>query len=402
VAGSGGARRPHADPDPRHAGGLEILVSGMIAGTPRQGGATWAVLQYLLGFRALGHEILFVEQCGEDDLRPAGTSLERSENASYFRQVMAEHGLGETSALLLAGTEETVGVPYSRLTEQAAKADLLVNISGILTDERLKESIPVRAYLDLDPAFNQLWHESGIDMRFEGHTHFVTVGQAIGTPDCPIPTLGLTWIPTVPPVVLDQWPPATRISENALTTVGNWRAYGSIEYHGVSYGQKAHSLREFITLPTRTDARFVLALTIHPDEKKDIEALSANGWELLDADRVAGAPADYQRFLAGSRAELGITKSGYVVSRCGWFSDRSACYLACGRPVIAQETGFSRFLPSGEGLFRFETGDDVLVAIEELERDYARQARAARVLAEQQFDSDKVLAGLLSRLGLGS
>jgi hypothetical protein len=372
----------------------------MIAANPHQGGATWAVLQYLLGLRRLGHEVLFVEQCPESDLRPSGEPLERSENASYFKRVMADYGFEGSSALLLAGTEETVGLPYHRLVELAADADLLLNISGILEDRNLIADIPVRAYLDLDPAFNQLWHESGIDMRFDGHTHFVTVGQAIGTPQSPVPTCGLTWIPTVPPVVLNHWPQADQIGEHALTTVGNWRAYGSVEYGGVSYGQKAHSLREFIGLPTRTNARFRLALTIHPDETRDIDALMDNGWELVDADRVAGTPEDYRRFLSESWAELGITKSGYVLSHSGWFSDRSASYLASGRPVIAQETGFSRFVPSGEGLFSFETEDDVLAAIGELERDYARQSLAARALAEEHFDSDKVLTRLLEKLGI--
>jgi hypothetical protein len=386
----------------RRSDQLRVLVSGMIAAIPHQGGATWAVLQYLLGLRKLGHEVLFVEQCSESDLLPSGAALEHSENAAYFSQVMAEHGLAARSALVVEGSEETVGVPCARLSELSDQADALLNISGTLTDERLNSGIPVRAYLDLDPAFNQLWQESGIDMRFSGHTHFVTVGQAIGDSECPVPTCGVSWIPSVPPVVLEHWPKTEEIATDALTTVGNWRAYGSIEYDGVSYGQKAHSLREFITLPTRTDARFVLALTIHADEKKDLDALRKNRWELVEADRVAGTPADYRKFIAGSRAELGIAKSGYVLSRSGWFSDRSACYLASGRPVIAQETGFSRFLPTGDGLFAFETEDDVLAAIGELKRDYGRHARAARTLAEERFDSDRVLGRLLERLGLGS
>jgi hypothetical protein len=381
---------------------LQILVSGMIAADPHQGGATWAVLQYLLGFRRLGHEVLFVEQCAESDLEPEGSPLERSRNASYFRSVSAEHGLDGNAALLLAGTEQTVGIAYPRLLEMARRADLLVNISGILTDERLVADIPVRAYLDLDPAFNQFWQMSGIDMRFGGHTHYVTVGQAIGSADCPVPDCGLEWIPTVPPVVLEEWPRAGQISQDALTTVGNWRAYGSIEHDGVNYGQKVHSLRQFISLPTRTHVCFLLAMTIHPDEKKDLQALAENGWELVDANQVAGTPSDYRRFLAGSRAEIGIAKSGYVLSRCGWFSDRSACYLASGRPVIAQETGFSRFLPTGEGLFSFQTEDDALAAIGELEHDYARHAQAARALAEDHFDSDVVLEGLLEKVGLRS
>jgi hypothetical protein len=179
----------------------------------------------------------------------------------------------------------------------------------------------------------------------------------------------------------------------------NWRGYGSIEHGGVFYGQKAHSLREFFNLPTLTTEKFMLALAIHPDEINDLAALRSNGWHLIDPARVAGTPTSYQRFVQGSKAEFGIAKSGYVAARCGWFSDRSACYLASGRPVIAQETGFSRFLPTGAGLFTFETIEEVLTSIEALSGDYDRYARAARAVAEEYFDSDKVLGRLLQRVG---
>ena len=380
---------------------LRIVLSGMIAADPHQGGATWAVLQYLLGLRRLGHEVLFVEPIPPGAVRPGDVPLQTSANAAYFRRVVADYGL-EPAALLLAGTRETVGLPYEEVRRLARRADVLVNISGMLTDEALTSPAPVRAYLDLDPAFIQLWHASqGVDMRFAGHTHFVTIGLAIGRADCPVPDCGLAWIKTLQPVVLDHWPAADRIQHAALTTVGNWRGYGSIEHAGAFYGQKAHSLRPLIDLPTRTDEKFLLALAIHPDEVKDLEALDRNGWQLADPARVAGTPADYQRFIQGSRAEFGIAKSGYVVSRCGWFSDRSVCYLASGRPVLAQETGFSRFLPTGEGLFAFETADDVLTAIDSLRADYGRHARAARSIAEEHFDSDKVLNRLLEQIGAG-
>ena len=379
---------------------LTILLSGMVAAVPHQGGATWAVLQYLLGFKRLGHEVYFVEPVEGAALRPTGASLARSVNAAYFRRVVEGFGLGQASALLLAGTRQTVGVPYGRLREIARRADVLVNVSGLLADEALTADVPVRVYLDLDPAFTQLWHAvEGIDMRFAGHSHFVTVGQAIGRPGCDVPTCGLAWIPTPQPVVLDLWPAAGRITRDALTTVANWRGYGSVEHEGVFYGQKAHSLREFFPLPTLTEEKFELALAIHPDESRDLAALRDNGWRLLDPARVAHTPASYRRFVQGSKAEFGIAKSGYVAARCGWFSDRSACYLGSGRPVIAQETGFSRFLPAGTGLFAFETIDDVLASIEALNGAHGRQSRAARAVAEEYLDSDKVLARLLERLG---
>jgi hypothetical protein len=379
---------------------LKILFSGMIAGVPHQGGATWAVLQYLLGLERLGHDVYFAEPVQEAALQPAGAPLERSINAAYFRRVVADFGLKGTSALVVAGTRRTVGLPYERLREVARQADVLVNVAGMLTDEALTRSIPLRVYLDLDPAFTQLWHATqGVDMRFAGHNRFVTVGRSIGRPGCEVPTSGLAWIPTPQPVVLEHWPVAGRITHDALTTVANWRGYGSIEHEGVFYGQKAHSLREFFSLPTLSEETFAPALSIHPEERKDLAALQDNGWRLIDPARVADTPNSYQRFIRGSKAEFGIAKSGYVVARCGWFSDRSACYLASGRPVIAQETGFSRFLPTGEGLFAFETIDEVMASIEEMNHDYERHARAARALADEYFDSDKVLTRLLQHLG---
>jgi hypothetical protein len=373
----------------------------MIAGVPHQGGATWAILQYLLGFKRLGYNVHFIEPVEQAALRPAGVPLARSDNAAYFRRVMTEFGMGQTSALLLAGTQRTVGLSYERLREIARRADVLVNISGLLTDEALTEDIPLRAYLDLDPAFTQLWQVAeGIDMCFAAHNRFVTVGQAIGDPDCEVPTCGLEWVTTPQPVVLERWPAGRITTHDALTTVANWRGYGSIEHEGVFYGQKAHSWRQFFSLPALSEERFAPALAIHPEESKDLAALRANGWRLIDPERVTQTPAGYQCFVRGSKAEFGIAKSGYVASRCGWFSDRSVCYLASGRPVIAQETGFSRFLPVGSGLFAFDTIDEVLASIEALNGDYDRHARAARAVAEEYFDSDRVLERLLNVLGV--
>src|SRR4051812_46463996 len=187
--------------------GLTILFSGMIAADPWQGGATWAVLQYLLGLRRLGHDVLFVEPIKPSSLRPAGASLDQSANAEYFRRVTREFILDGRAALLLEGTTECLGLPYSNVLEICRQADVLINVSGMLADPALLERVPVRAYLDLDPGFVQMWQAvQGIDMRFEGHTHFLTVGQSIGRPDCPVPTCGRTWIDTLPPVVLEQWP----------------------------------------------------------------------------------------------------------------------------------------------------------------------------------------------------
>jgi hypothetical protein len=358
----------------------------MVAGDPGQGGATWAVLQHVLGLRRLGHDVWLVEPV--DTLTP--------ERAAYFRAIAREFGLEERAALLVESERTTAGVAYETLRKACAEADVLFNLSGLLRDETLLESVAVRVYVDLDPAFNQLWHEiEGIDRGFDEHTHHVTVGLTLGDADCTVPTGGRSWLPTLPPVVLGEWPVGERLGHDGLTTVGNWRGYGSIVHGGISYGQRAHSFRELVELPTLSEERFLPALSIDPGERLDLAALAVHGWELLDPAAVAGTPEAYRRFVLGSKAELGIAKSGYVLSRCGWFSDRSACYLAGGRPVIAQDTGFSRVLPTGEGLLAYSTLEEALAAVEAVRADYATHRRAARALAEELFDSGRVLTRLL-------
>lgn len=382
---------------------LTIVVAGMIAGDPYQGGATWAVLQYLLGLRRLGHDVHFVEPVAAGKVQPRGTSLACSANATYFRSVMRQFDLESRAALLLAGTTETVGVPYERLRDIAAGSDCLINISGMLTDGALADPIPVRVYLDLDPGFNQLWSAAeGIDVGFDGHTHFVTIGPALAQADCAIPTCDRSWIPTRQPVVLDEWPRAEQVTHEAFTTVANWRGYGSITCNDVFYGQKAHAWRQFMALPQHTPEQFLVALAIHPDEQRDLLSLAAHGWTLVDPAQVSNTPDRYRAFVQGSKGEIGVAKSGYAASRCGWFSDRSVCYLASGRPVVAQETGFSQFLPTGEGLFAFATTEDARAGIDAIARDYIRHSRAARAIAEEYFDASIVLPKLLERVGVAA
>src|SRR5262249_42444114 len=185
-------------------------------------------------------------------------------------------------------------------------------------------------------------------------TDCVAVGALVGSPRCPIPTCGRRWIPMLPPVALGRWPTAAgRPARDALTSVGHWRSYGSPEHEGLRYGQRAHSLRGLIDLPGRVRERLELALGLHAAAHPAPDALSSHRWRLLDPARVAATPAAYRDFVRGSKAELCVAKSGYVAARSGWFSDRSACYLASGRPVVAQRTGFEQRLPTGDGLLAF-------------------------------------------------
>jgi hypothetical protein len=374
----------------------------MVAGDPGQGGAAWAVLQYVLGLRRLGYDVYLVEPLRPASLRPCGATLDQSDNAAYFRAVTRAFGIESHASLVLDGNFATVGLPYAELRKLSRRAAALLNISGMLQREDLIADTPIRVYLDLDPGFNQLWHTQSIDMRFAGHNRFVTVGQALGRTDCPVPRCGLEWITTFQPVVFDYCKPKHRVVYDGLTTVANWRGYGSIVEKGVTFGQKAHSLRQFMDLPTRTPEKFILALSIHSGETRDLAALSAHGWNLLDPQRVAAMPCEYLNFIAGSKAEFGVAKSGYVTARCGWFSDRSACYLAFGRPVIAQETGFSNYLPCGAGLFSFRLAEDVLEAVEAINGNYTFHSTAALDIASEYFDSDKVISRLMTLVGVAS
>ena len=380
-----------------------VIVSGMVASHVNQGGATWVVLQYVLGLREMGFDAYLVEAIPSNAVKPAGAPLNATENAAYFRCVADAFGLQRRSCMLAQPGAETVGLSYPELREVCGRAAALINISGMLHDQELIGNIPVRVYIDVDPGFNQLWHATqGIDMHFGAHNRFVTVGQSLAEAVSPIPDCGIEWTTTLPPVVFRYWPAGRPILHDGFTTIANWRGYGSIEHNGVVYGQKVHSLRPLIDLPTRTAENFILALSIHPDEQKDLAALEANGWRLADPACVAATPQQYVNFVAGSKAEFGIAKSGYVAARSAWFSDRSACYLACGRPVLAQETGFSSYLPCGEGLFRFRTAEEALDAIDSINRDYGRHSQAARDIGNEYFESGKVLSRLFTAVGLHS
>ena len=376
---------------------MKIVFAGMVAADAAQGGATWAVLQYVLGLTHLGHDVRFVEPISRSKLGPVGTTLERSDASRRFARIANAFGLTTSAALVLDGTTETVGMSYSSLRAYIRDADVLINASGMLKDPALVEPVGRRLYLDLDPGFNQVWHCGGIDMRFDAHTHFATVALAIGQAECRVPTCGRRWITTFPPVVLREWPVAKRTTRAAFTTVANWRSYGSVQHDGMFLGQKAHALRPLMELPRKTQTPFALALAIHPSEP-DLVALRSNRWTLVDPRRVTGTPDRYRRFIRGSLAEFGVAKAGYVAMRTGWFSDRSACYLASGRPVLAQDTGFGTVLSAREGLLTFRSEAEALAGLDSIQADYQRHRKAARAIAEQHCESSRVLSRLLEQV----
>ena len=380
------------------------LVGGALANKPGNGGAAWTRLSFVLGLRRLGFDVVFVEQispttCRDHAGRPA--PLPGSANADFFRRVVRRFGLEDRAALVDEETGRTVGIPADEVLAAADDARVLVNLSGHLRWHRVLDAVPHRVFVDLDPGYTQAWHEAGLDVNLAGHDTFCTVGANVGTPASSIPTGGITWHPIRQPVVLDEWPVASPTDVPRFTTVGSWRgAFGPVRVAGGVYGSRAREFRGIAPLPRRVDARFEAALDIHPADAADRRLLESNGWVVLDPAPVAGDPDDFRDYVQGSWAECSVAQEVYVRTRSGWVGDRTARYLASARPVLVQDTDIGRTLPVGEGLIPFSTLDEAALGAREILRDYERHAKAARGLAEEWFDSDRVLGELLDRAGV--
>jgi len=373
-----------------------IAIAGSVAQKAHNAGHTWQFLQYLLGFERLGYEVLLLDSLEHAD--PADAAGER-ERVAYVHDVMRRHGLAHAWTIALPGGRHA-GLPRAQALRFVRDADLLLNVMGFCADEELLGAARRRVFLDTDPGFAQMWHALGLADVFDGHDAHVTIGERIGMDDCEIPTCGIDWVTTPQPVVLDAWPQASDPPRRPFTSVASWRgAYGPVEYAGKKYGLRVHEFRRFVRLPALTGRAFELALAIHVAETPDLALLRDTGWSLVDPADVATTPAAYRAFIAESTAELMIAKGMYVEARSGWFSERSICYLASGRPVVAQDTGLRDLYPLGAGLLAFDTLDEAAACVESIAIGYRRQADAARALAEAHFDSDRVLGRLLEALG---
>jgi hypothetical protein len=390
-----------------------ILIAGSLAQSARKGGLTWCFLQFLLGFRRLGYSVLLLDRLEPDmcvDHRGQPTRLEQSVNLAYFLKVMAAFGLEDRYSLSYNRGQRTLGMPRGEVLEAAAQADCLVNIMGYLDDEEVLGRARRRVFVDIDPGFGQMWRDLKLHDPFAGHDDFVTLGCNIGRADCLIPTCGLHWIPLPQPVVLEHWPAVSgqwsvvsgQCQLPAFTSIGAWRGPNApIEYQGKTYGLRVHEFRKFVELPALCpDTRFEMAFDIHPADGKDIELLRQNGWGLVDPKAVADSPEAYRDYVAGSRAEFMVPKQMYVDTRSGLLSDRSVYYLASSRPVLARDTGIKHLYPTGDGLLTFTTLEEAAAGVEAINSDYDRHCKAARQIAEEYFDSDKVLPRLLADLGI--
>lgn len=381
-----------------------VSIAGSLAQKPRQGGHTWQFLNYLLGFRKLGWKVLFLDRlepgmCFDAAGRPCPP--EESVNVGYFLAIMGQFGLADSFSLDYNRGERQWGLTRTEVRERVKRSAFLLNVMGFLTDDHLLGCAPRRVFLDTDPGFGQMWQDLGQANLFHGHNDYVTIAENIARPECSIPSCGLKWLTWRQPIVLDQWPLQNGAHRGAFTSIGSWRGpYAPIEYRGRTYGLRAHEFRKFAPLPRVANCHFEVALDIHAAETKDLTLLAENGWILTDPAVVAADPLVYRQYIQQSQAEFMATKGIYVDTQSGWFSERSICYLASGRPVLAQDTGLSDHYPLGEGLLVFSTLEEAAAGVESIKRDYRRHAKAARELVEEYFDSDKVLRQLLGKLGV--
>lgn len=379
-----------------------VVVSGALANKPYQGGEAWVRLSWVHGLKKLGLDVYFVEQiarqsCSDEAGRPC--AFEDSINARYFKYVTNRFGLVDSAALIERDGDKIYGATRAELMETAGSADLLVNISGHLTWRPLLERLRRKAYIDIDPGFTQFWHaDPGTSFEVAEHDYYFTIGENVGRPECSIPAADIPWRPIRQPVVLDDWPVARDNIGARFTTVANWRGpFGPVEFDRKRFGLKVHEFRKFIELPRRSSAKFELALNIHPDEQKDLAMLRQNGWQLVDPIRAADTPDKFRRYVQQSLAEFSVAQGIYVDTNSGWFSDRTVRYLASGKPVLVQDTGFSENLPVGEGLLAFRTFDEAIAGAESILANYQRHSEVARGIAWEYFNSDRVLASLLQQ-----
>lgn len=370
------------------------IVAGALANKPRSGGEAWVRLSWVLGLRRLGFDVVFVERLAGDD----------ADGQRYFEEVVAEFRLAESSGLIDANGRSRAGMSEVALVEAATGAEVIFNISGHLDDGPILAGPRHRAYVDLDPGFTQAWHsDPAIPFSVGGHDSYVTVGLNVGTVASSIPAGGIEWIPTLPPVVLDQWSPAPAPEAPLrFTTVATWRSpYGKVQVGDRLAGLKHHEFRRFLQLPERVpEATFELALDIHEGDRADRESLLGHGWKLVSPLEAAASPGAFRSYLRGSDAEFSVAQGVYVEGRTGWFSDRTAAYLASGRPALVQDTGLPGQLSSGEGLLAYSRPEEAAAAARRIIADPVAHATAARQIAEEHLDSDRVLGRLLERIGV--
>jgi|SRR5687768_11912051 len=386
---------------PRSKG--KIIVFGILFWYPLAG-VTYQFLHYLIALRRLGYDVFYVEDSGRwiydphlNDLSPDATR-----NVEAIAPILEQHGFAERWAF--RGAYEggrCYGMSETALAELYETADAFLNVTGAqeLRDEHLR--VPRRIYVESDPFASQIKvakGDEGMIRTLAQHDTLFTFGESVGTPDCDLPVERFKWLPTRQPVVMKLWE-GSPTGGDTYTTITTWHNKGKdLEYRGETcYWTKDREFEKFLSLPGKCPLKIELAATVSPQIGT---MLNQHGWAVRSSIDLSRSADSYRDYIQNSRGEFTVARDQYVRPRTGWFSDRTACYLAAGRPVITQETGFSRHLRSGKGLFGFTTMEDILKAFDAIESDYAGHCHAARAIAHEFFSAEKVVGSLMQRAGL--
>ncbi|HEY0172544.1 MAG TPA: glycosyltransferase [Pyrinomonadaceae bacterium] len=400
-------------------GRLRIVVGGYVGLLPA-GGVTWDYVQYPVGLAALGHDVYYVEDTRLWPIyQPEGSDWgDASASVAHLRRVMDAFDLSSRWAYRDEASGRTFGMGEEKVREVCRTADVFVNVSCSTHMRDEYRAIPARALIDTDPMFTQIQYlsrqmftpgEPSLRELVDAHNFHFTFGENVRGEDCRMPDCRIDWRPTRQPVCLPHWrataPPAPAGGDAAgaaYTTLMNWTAARPLSYDGETWGQKDVEFRRFVNLPGVAPG-VALAVAVGQtggagEPFPSAEARAA-GWRVLDPQTCAPDWRSYGSFIEGSRGEFSVAKETYVKGRTGWFSCRSACYLAAGRAVVTQDTGWSKLLPEGVGLLAFDDVEGAAEALGRVESDPARHSRAARSIAEEHFDSARVLAALLAETG---
>jgi hypothetical protein len=393
---------------------LRIVVLGIMGRTPFAGLA-WEALHYVEGFRRLGHDVYYIEDSQDWPFDPDRRAL--TEDPTYTVNFIAQNlelcGMADRWAYRAVAQENRIyGLSDTQFTRVFEEAELLVNVCGatMLRDEHLR--VPVRAYVETDPGLPQIELARGDPSTHEllgVHTHHFTFAENLGSPDCGLPQGPFPYRFTRQPIVLDWFTPdgirpapapSGTSNGRCFTTVSSWKqTTNDIEWNGQLYTWSKHTeFLKFIDLPRRIGRTLEIALAC--DEPDVIDLFTAKGWRIRDALALTRDIWPYRDYVVGSPGEFTVAKDQNVRLRSGWFSERSASYLTASKPVITQDTGFGVAIPSGEGLFAYNTMEEIVAAFEAIDGDYQRHSRAARAIAEEYFRAEKVLARLIDDIGL--
>ena len=383
----------------------QLVVMGFMGQSPFAGVA-WQALHYLEGFRRLGYDVYYVEDTGSWSFDPELNAISSScaYTTRYLDGLMSWCGLKGRWSYRSAADGSLHGISPAALARLLNEAEVLVNVTGttILREEHTR--VPMRIYVESDPFLAQVEIASGSEgmaALLDAHTHLFTFGENIGKPGCLIPATRHDFQPTRQPVVLDWWRGPEAPAPDALfTTITSWQQTGKdAVWEGETYLWSKHlELLKFVELPKHTTEPLEMALATNKEDV--LRMLRSHGWRVVDAISLTTGIHTYRDYIFAARGEFTVAKDQYVRPRTGWFSDRTACFLAAGRPVVTQDTGFGDVLPTGMGLFPFRRMEDVLEAFEAIRADYPAHCRAAREIAEEFFSAECVLSHMLECTGL--